>query len=114
MGLFDVMLDSIGWSGCNSTFDALTHNLPIVTTAGEFMRGRHTSAIFNMMNMGDAVATDVSHYVENAIMLGQSKSARSEFSARMALNKHLVYEDLACIRGLEEFLLNATGMVAES
>ncbi len=114
MGLFDVMLDSIGWSGCNSTFDALTHNLPIVTMAGEFMRGRHTSAIFNMMNMGDAVATDVSHYVENAVMLGQSKSARSEFSARMALNKHLVYEDLACIRGLEEFLLNATGVVAEN
>ena len=108
MGLFDVMLDSIGWSGCNSTFDALAHDLPIVTIAGEFMRGRHTSAIFNMMNMGDVVAVDVPRYVASAIMLGQSKSARSDFSARMALNKHLVYEDKACVLGLEKFLLNAT------
>lgn len=114
MGLFDVMLDSIGWSGCNSTFDALTHDLPIVAIEGEFMRGRHTSAILNMMNMGDAVAADVSHYVEKAVMLGLNKSARSEFSARMALSKHLVYEDKACIRGLEEFLLSVTGMVVES
>lgn len=112
MGLFDVMLDSIGWSGCNSTFDAMAHNLPIVTIAGEFMRGRHTSAIFNMMNMSDVVAADVSHYVANAIMLGQSKSARSEFSARIALNKHLLYEDKACIRGLEEFLLKVTKTAA--
>jgi predicted O-linked N-acetylglucosamine transferase (SPINDLY family) len=114
MGLFDVMLDSVGWSGCNSTFDALTHNLPIITIDGEFMRGRHTSAILNMMNMGDAVAADVPHYVEKAVMLGLNKSVRSEFSARMALNKHLVYEDKACIRGLEEFLLSVTGKVTES
>src|SRR5262249_104830 len=34
MGQADVFLDSIGWSGCNSTLESLAHNLPIVTTPG--------------------------------------------------------------------------------
>ena len=31
IGLCDVFLDSIGWSGCNSALESLPHNLPIVT-----------------------------------------------------------------------------------
>jgi predicted O-linked N-acetylglucosamine transferase (SPINDLY family) len=104
MGTFDVMLDSIGWSGCNSTLDSLVHDLPIVTSAGKFMRGRHTAAMLNMMNMGDAVARDVSQYIAQAQMLGCEPQRRKEFSDRIAQNKHRIYEDSACIDGLEKFL----------
>ena len=31
IGQSDVFLDSIGWSGCNTIFEALIHDLPIVT-----------------------------------------------------------------------------------
>jgi protein O-GlcNAc transferase len=33
MGCCDIVLDSIGWSGCNSTLESLAHDLPIVTPA---------------------------------------------------------------------------------
>jgi len=107
MGAFDVLLDSIGWSGCNSTLDSLVHDLPIVTLAGKFMRGRHTAAILEMMNMGDTVAADLSQYVERAGSLGREPQHRKEFSDRIARNKHRVYEDAACIGGLEQFLAAA-------
>jgi protein O-GlcNAc transferase len=107
MGTFDIVLDSIGWSGCNSTLDSLVHNLPIVTLAGKFMRGRHTAAMLDMMNMGDAVAGDVPQYVARAVMLGREPQRRKEFSDRIAQNKHRIYEDTACIDGLEKFLATA-------
>jgi predicted O-linked N-acetylglucosamine transferase (SPINDLY family) len=104
MGTFDIMLDSIGWSGCNSTFDALAHDLPIVASAGKFMRGRHTAAILNMMNMSDAVAGDIPQYITQAAILGREPRRREEFSARIRQNKHRIYQDRACIDGLEKFL----------
>ena len=36
----DVYLDSLEWSGCNTTLELLGSNLPIVTCRGRFMRGR--------------------------------------------------------------------------
>ena len=47
----DVFLDSIGWSGCNSTLEAIVHNVPVLTLPGEFMRGRHSMAILKMMGI---------------------------------------------------------------
>src|SRR5262249_10188766 len=35
----DIVLDSIGWSGCNSTLECLEYDLPIVTMVGALMRG---------------------------------------------------------------------------
>jgi len=43
-GQCEVFLDSINWSGCNSTLESLIHNLPIVTMTGPLMRGRHSMA----------------------------------------------------------------------
>src|SRR5947209_6421930 len=37
LGQCDVMLDSIGWSGCNSVLESLGDNLPIVAFEGEWM-----------------------------------------------------------------------------
>jgi predicted O-linked N-acetylglucosamine transferase (SPINDLY family) len=37
IGQCDVVLDSIGWSGCNSTLESLVHDLPIVTMTGDLM-----------------------------------------------------------------------------
>ena len=41
----DVLLDSVGWSGGNTTLEALAFDLPFVTLPGSFMRARHTHGI---------------------------------------------------------------------
>ena len=66
IGQCDVVLDSIGWSGCNSVLESLVHNLPIVTFAGEMMRGRHTAAILDMMEIGETTARTIDEYVSIA------------------------------------------------
>ncbi len=54
----DVMLDSIGWSGGNTTLEALAQDLPVVTFEGELMRGRVSAGILRMMGMPEAIAGD--------------------------------------------------------
>jgi protein O-GlcNAc transferase len=104
IGQSDVVLDSIGWSGCNSVLESLVHNRPIVTLAGEMMRGRHTAAILGMMGIGEATARTVDEFVSIASSLGRSRERRSALSAEIANRKHRVYRDRECIVALEAFL----------
>ena len=98
------MLDSIGWSGCNSILESLVHDLPIVTFAGEMMRGRHAAAILQRMGIGETTARTIDDFVSIAAALGRSPAKRSEFSARIADSKHRLYRDRDCIAALEAFL----------
>jgi protein O-GlcNAc transferase len=107
IGQCDLVLDSIGWSGCNSMLESFVHNLPIVTFAGEMMRGRHTAAILEMMEIRGTTARTIDEYVSIASLLGRDATKRTELSAEIANNKHRVYRDRDCIAALEAFLEKA-------
>jgi predicted O-linked N-acetylglucosamine transferase (SPINDLY family) len=107
IGQCDVVLDSIGWSGCNSILESLVHNLPIVTFAGEMMRGRHTAAILEMMGIAETTARTIDEYVSIAGLLGSDAARRTALSVEIANKKHRVYRDRDCIAALEAFLERA-------
>jgi predicted O-linked N-acetylglucosamine transferase (SPINDLY family) len=104
IGQCDVVLDSIGWSGCNSILESLVHNLPIVALAGAMMRGRHAAAILEMMDVGETTARTIDEYVAIAGALGRDDAKRNALSAQIAGQKHRIYRDLDCIASLQEFL----------
>jgi predicted O-linked N-acetylglucosamine transferase (SPINDLY family) len=100
----DIFLDSIGWSGCNSTMESLVCNLPIVTTPGPFMRGRHSSAILKMMDVTETIAESVEDYISIAARLANNPDERSMVSRKVADRKNRVYRDHECIAALEDFI----------
>jgi predicted O-linked N-acetylglucosamine transferase (SPINDLY family) len=102
-GRRDVYLDSIGWSGCNSTLKSLPHDLPIVTMPGPLMRGRHGLAILTMMDVTETIAETIGDYVSIAVRLARDVAWRMGVKSRVAINKSRLYRDTACIRALEEF-----------
>jgi predicted O-linked N-acetylglucosamine transferase (SPINDLY family) len=104
IGACDVILDSIGWSGCNSTLESLPHGLPVVTMPGPFMRGRHTAAILTMMGVTDTIAATLDDYVAIAVRLAKDAQWRADLKARISQNTQSVYRDTACISALEDFL----------
>jgi protein O-GlcNAc transferase len=104
MGQCDIFLDSIGWSGCNSTLESLRHDLPIVTMAGPLMRGRHTSAILEMMGIVETITETVDGYVSTAVRLARDVPLRTAIKTRISESKHRVFRDRSCITALEEFL----------
>ena len=102
--LVDVMLDSIGYGGWTTLLDSLSHNLPIVTTQGRFMRGRFAAAALQRMGMNELTAADTDEYVEIAAGIAADAELRALLSDRIAENKGRVYADPTCINGLEDFL----------
>lgn len=104
IGCCDVALDSVGWSGCNSSLECLQHDLPVVTMPGALMRGRHTAALFEMMRVTETVARTIEDYVSIAVRLGRDAAWRGAVSRKIAENKHRIYRDRTCIAALEDFL----------
>jgi Tfp pilus assembly protein PilF len=102
--LADLFLDSLGWSGCNSTLEALAMDLPVVTMASGLMRGRHSAAILARLGLTDLVAQDPDGFVDLAVALGRDRGLRQDFAARIAGSKHRLYRDQAAIDGLEAYL----------
>ncbi len=103
----DVVLDSLEWSGCNSTLESLGARLPVVTHRGRFMRGRHTSAILEMMGVTETIAEDVDEYVALASRLGTDADWREAMSRAVAANKAKLYRDQSTIDALERFIEEA-------
>ena len=107
LGECDVVLDSIGWSGNNSTSESLEHGLPIVTMRGRFMRGRHSAAILERMGIADTIGDTVDEYASIAARLGREAEWRTDVRRRILEHKHRVYRDTDCIVAFEDFLERA-------
>ena len=103
----DIYLDSIGWSGGNTTLEAATCGLPIVTLPGPLMRSRHSAAIMHRMGLDQFVAADIAGYIEIAVRLGNDAKARAEAARLVAVNRSKLFHDTEPVRALEAFLLRA-------
>jgi protein O-GlcNAc transferase len=108
-GLADIFLDSIGWSGGNTVLEALGADLPVITLAGEMLRGRHGSAILTMLGLPDLITADEAAYIDLAVRLGTDAEARRDLARRIAEQKHLLYGDQQAIDGLASYLEAAVG-----
>ena len=104
IGQCDIVLDSIGWSGCNTSLESLSHNLPIVTMQGSLMRGRHSAAILRRMGVTETITNNIDEFVTTAARLANYPDERNVLSRKIASNKHHLYRDRECIEALEEFL----------
>lgn len=107
IGACDAVLDSIGWSGCNSTLESLAHDLPVVTTPGAFMRGRHTAAILQMMGVTDTIAPDLDAFVRTAVRLAHEPEWRAALRAQITASKHRLWRDPAPVVALGQFIEEA-------
>jgi protein O-GlcNAc transferase len=108
----DIYLDSIGWSGGNTTLEATAVDLPIVTLPTGLMRGRHSAAILARMGLRDTIAVGVEDYCDIATRLGTDPEARDAAAAAVAENKSKIYRDRQSIEGLERFLTWAVSRAA--
>lgn len=101
--LSDVFLDSLAWSGDNTTREAIAFYLPIVTYPTELMRGRHSYGILKMLYMEETIANSEEEYINIAVKLGQDQNWRQKIKEKIKANIDLLYNDLECVRALEKF-----------
>ncbi len=101
--LMDVGLDTIGWSGCNTTLETLACDVPVVTLPGDVTRARHAFAFLTMMGITETVAKSADDYIEIAVRLGQDAAWRRSISEKIAITKARCYRDRDCVAALEDF-----------
>jgi protein O-GlcNAc transferase len=102
--LADLCLDSIEWSGCNSSLEVLAHGTPIITYRGTFMRGRHSAAILELIGCHELVAETLVDYVHIVIDLVTDQEKRREVSTRIRENLPRLYHDPTPTRQLEKLM----------
>lgn len=105
----DAMLDTIGWSGGQTSYDAIACGLPVVTLPGEAMRGRQTCGMLRTLGIEDTIATDRDDYVRIAARLGQDRAWRDDVASRIRERRHLLFNDTRCVKSLEAFYRWAVG-----
>ncbi|XWK86857.1 MAG: tetratricopeptide repeat protein [Phormidium sp.] len=99
----DVFLDTLGWSGGNTSLEAIACNLPIVTQPGEFMRGRHADSFLKMIGVTETIGKTEAEYIEISVKLGLNTEWRQEVVEKIKANHDRLFDDQVCVQALEEF-----------
>ncbi len=79
----DAMLDTLHWSGGNTSLDALGCGLPVVTLPGAYMRGRQSAAMLRLLGVEELVARDRADYVAIASRLVRDTAWRASLAQRI-------------------------------
>ena len=100
----DAVLDVPTFSGGNSSIEAFSLGVPIVTWPGGFARGRITYACYRQMGIHDLIATEAADYVGLALRLAGDKAFHQDMTARILGQVPKLFENAAMIREFEDFL----------
>lgn len=103
MDLLDVYVDSIGWTGGITTMRAIGVDLPVVTIAGEFMRGRHSYAMLKAIDYEELITKSLDEFVALCIKLGQDKKHHAKVVKTLKEKKHKLFYDKKPIEFLDRF-----------
>jgi predicted O-linked N-acetylglucosamine transferase (SPINDLY family) len=105
----DFALDSFRWSGGNTTLEILALDRPVLTLPADTMRGRHTAAMLERLELPELIAADEEDFVARAVELARSPTLRAELGAKIAERKQRLYDARAVERAFAEVLSQAVG-----
>lgn len=107
LSVCDVMLDTLHWSGGNTSLDALAAGLPIVTSPGRFLRGRQSAAMLRTIGLPQLVATQPSAMAR--IAMGVASESATAIRAQIARECGSLFDRQEPVRSLEQHLIRITG-----
>ncbi len=87
-----VILDTIGWSGGNTSMEALYLDKPIITLNGGNLRANHTVAMLKQMDLDILVANDYKEYISLANKIMKNEEFFKFIVGKIKNNKHLIFD----------------------
>ena len=97
----DVILDTPGFSGGNSSFDAIAVGAPICTHRGAMLRGRQTAAMLDIVGLSELASETDDEYVRNAVRLASNRDRQREIYERLIAGGNALFDDVSAVRALE-------------
>ena len=87
----DAYLDSVGFSGFNTTMQAVERCTPIVAWEGQFMRSRFASGILRELGLDEWIATSMSEYAALVERLCASSTIRDDVRHTLSTRQASVF-----------------------
>ena len=103
----DVVLDTVRWSGGNTSLDAIAAGTPVVALPGRFMRGRQTAAMLAAMGLDTLVAASPADYVRIALDTARDRDRNAGLRAAIARERGVLFDRPEPVAALADALLAA-------
>ena len=100
----DAMLDTLHWSGGNTSLDALACGLPVVTLPGAYMRGRQSAGMLELLGVRELIARDRADYLRIAARLIADRAWRRELAGRIRAGRANLFDVSDAIGSLQNLL----------
>lgn len=110
--LADVILDPLHFGGGNTSYEALSLGVPIVTWPSDLLRGRITAGLYHKMGLGEFAAPSAEAYVQRAVEWGCDRVANARARAAIRESNHVLFDDQRAVDELERFLREAVARAA--
>jgi predicted O-linked N-acetylglucosamine transferase (SPINDLY family) len=101
----DVVIDTMHWSGGNTSLDALAASTPIVTLPGRFMRGRQTAAMLGLIGLEELVARTPEDYVRVAVDVARDRDRNQALREAIVARRGALFDRPEAVAALGESLL---------
>lgn len=98
----DVLIDTLHFSGGNTTLDALAMGLPVVTVEGRLMRGRQSAAMLSLIGRDDLVCQDVASVLQCVQQLARAAPDRKALREQA----EILFEDETAVTQLAETVVS--------
>lgn len=102
----DVVLDPVHFGIGSTAILVYSTTTPMVTWAGEFMRGRVGYAYCQILNINECVASSKEVYADKAFELATNKNMRSLIAEKTKKNDFLIYENSKPINEFTDLLIS--------
>jgi protein O-GlcNAc transferase len=107
LAVSDVVLDTVRWSGGNTSLDAFAAGTPVVALPGRFMRGRQTAAMLEAMGLDTLVAASPAEYVRIALDTARDQDRNAALRTAIARERGALFDRPEPVAALGEALLAA-------
>ncbi len=112
LSLADVVLDTVRWSGGNTSLDALACGVPIVTWPGNLMRSRQTAAMLGLMQLDGLVVDSAPAYMKTSVEVATNKDLNHQYRQLIAERHMQVFNCTKAISAWGNALFTmATGLL---
>jgi protein O-GlcNAc transferase len=105
LALGHVVLDTVRWSGGNTSLDAFAAGAPVLTLPGRFMRGRQSFAMLREMDLDDLIARSHDEYVEKAVAIACDTPRREALRLAIAERNPRLFGQRPALDAFQEALL---------
>ncbi len=101
----DVVLDTVRWSGGNTSIDAFAAGVPVVTLPGRFMRGRQTQGMLELMQIPGLVASDAAGYVRLAVDIASDADRNAAVRSAIRERRGVLFDRPEAVQAFGDALL---------